>query len=291
MALKVVIYTGGGAGDVLWEYLHDQKFTWLKCLKEDYNAKIRVTTICHCPVDDLFVGNPLVDDYRALPWQPPSEEANRYVSQPDEDGYLPITRLDLLQLAGVTNIWMSRPQIHISDAETRFVMETVANRPAIVCQPYAGLSDRDGFDVAALRRLADDLANLNSNASLILIGKNHERGHKYAPEIGIDDHPNVTNLIDKIGLRVAWHLVNNCDAYCGAHSNFILTAWEAGKRSACVVPDPLMTRHWQNLDPKYTVGLRQDNCRVFTYPFDHGQPREFDKLDTAGLARFLLRGE
>jgi len=286
---RIFLVSGGGAGDCVWELLHEQKFFHLKCLKEDFNAKIRLYVVCHCAgIEDLYVGQP-IDEVIHEAWRPPSPEENARFGRPDADGYLPYTRLDLLQLAGISSLWMSRPQIYLSPEETRFVMATVANRPCIVCQPYAGLSDRDGFDVAALTRLADDLARLNPKVNLILIGKNHERGHKYAPELGIE-HPNVTNLIDQIGLRVAWHLVQQCDAFVGAHSNFILTAWEAGKRSACVVPDPLMTRHFQNLDPKYTVGLRQEQNRLFTFPFDHGQPREFDKLDTKRLAQFLLRG-
>jgi hypothetical protein len=52
-----------------------------------------------------------------------------------------------------------------------------------------------------------------------------------------------------------------------------------------------MERHLSEIDNKYAFGWRYPESRRFTYPFDGSGDRQFDKLDTGGIARFLLGRE
>lgn len=294
MSLRVFGCLGGGAGDVWYDWLHTSHFRKLPDLVERYGATVRIVSQCHClgTATELFAGHPHVHEVIEEPWQPPCPELGDRWNEPDADGFIPISRDDLLHQAGVTTLNLRRPTIHLTEEERRGVQSLTVHRPAIVAQPYAGLSDRDAFDVAALARLADDLWRLDPNARLFVIGKNHERGHKYNVEACPQGHRNVVNLIDRLTLRESLHLVSLCDAFVGAHSNLIRAAWDYRRRTALILPAPMMTDHWPKLDPKYTYGARLPENRTFTFPFDppSGVERRFDLLDTQAVAHFLLRG-
>jgi hypothetical protein len=237
----------------------------------------------------MFRHHPHIHEHLAEPWHPPcSEDGPRFSNV--EDGYIPLDRNDLLRHAGIHQVRLQPTQLYLSDTEKMELAWYSSVRPLICLQPYAGLSDRDGFDPHAVGRLCEALLRLQSNCRIVVVGKNHERGHKYSREECFFEHPQVLNRIDQIGIRLAYHLVSICDAFCGAHSNLIRTAWDARRRNACVMPDPLMTRHLVNLDKKYTYGFQHPESRIYTYPFDHGREREFGALDVEGIAQFLLRG-
>lgn len=290
--IRVSVPLGGGIGDVVWDWTHDRQFARVPSLVEDYGARIRVITQCHCTgVEDVFRHCPYVHEVVLEEWHMPTPDDVDRWNRVTEDGYIPVSRNDLLHQAGVTHLNLKQPELVITDEERAIVRELLSRRPALVAQPYAGLSDRDGMDPAAIARLSNSLWELDKNARLLVVGKNHERGHKYSQELCPDGLPNVVNLIDQLGIRVAYHLVRSCDAFVGAHSNLIRVAWDHRRRTALVVPEPSMTRHLPTMDGKYTYGLRLPECRLFTYPFDNGQERQFDRLDTGSIARFLLRGE
>lgn len=293
MADQLCIFAplGGGAGDLWWDLLHDKQFQKIPDLIQSYGARVRIYSQCHCigTATDLFKGYRNVEVIEE-PWQLPSPELGDRWNNVDADGHIPISRNDLLHQWGVRAINLQQPQLYLDDEERNYLGTLLTKRPLIVAQPYAGLSDRDGFDRHALTRLAHALHDLNPNAQLLVIGKNHDRGHKYSQEECPQQLPGTTNLIDRLGIRVAYFLVANCDAFVGAHSNLIRAAWDHRKRTALVVPDPLMTRHFSSLDRKYTYGIGYSENRTFTYPFDHGQERQFGRLDTEAIARFLLRG-
>lgn len=290
--LKILVPLGGGIGDVWFDWLHDRQFAKVPSLVRDYGATVRVVTQCHCTgVEDLFRYCPYVHEVVVEEWHMPCpEDAVRWNSI-SEDGYIPVGRNDLLHAAGVTAICMRAPQLFLARSEELLLADLLQRRPTIVAQPYAGLSDRDGFDPDAIARLARDVSQLSPEARILVIGRNHERGHKYSQELCPEGLGNVVNLIDRLDIRVAYHLVARCDAFVGAHSNLIRAAWDYRRRTALVVPDPSMTRHLPTMDRKYTYGLQNPECRLFSYPFDTGQERRFDQLDTAAVARFALRGE
>jgi ADP-heptose:LPS heptosyltransferase len=288
--LFVTSNLGGGIGDCVHDWLHEPEFRKLFGLVTDYGARTRLIVQCHCAgAEDLFQHNPYVHEVRVESWRPPNLEDSRRFNEPDGE-WIPLSRNDLLFRAGVRAISLQAPQLYLSEDDQRLLGQLLERRPAIVLQPYAGLSDRDGFDPPAIQRLCEALLNLNDQVSILIIGKNHERGHKYAREEVLFEHPQVTNLIDQLGIRVAYHLTARCDAFCGAHSNLIRTAWDHRRRCACVMPSPLMTDHLPKLDPKYTYGFRQPEVRQFTYHFEVGGERQFWTLDTESLARFLLYG-
>jgi ADP-heptose:LPS heptosyltransferase len=289
--LKVFGALGGGVGDLWWDWLHEPSFRKLASLVERNGARVRIYSQCHCAgaATDLFHGHPHVHEVVEEPWAPPTPELQHRWNTPTADGFIPLSRNDLLHDAGVRQLDLQQPQIHLLEGERHLLGQLLTRRPCVVAQPYAGLSDRDGFDVAAIARLAAALQHLAPAASLLVIGRNHDRGHKYTQEL-CPAAPNLTDLIDQLNIRVTYHLVANCDAFVGAHSNLIRAAWDHRRRTVLVVPEPLMTRHLPTLDSKYTYGLRHPENRVFTYPFDHGQERQFDQLDTSAIAEFLLRG-
>lgn len=293
MSIRVFACLGGGAGDLWYDWLRTPHFRKIPDLVDRYGARVRIVSQCHCvgTATALFARHPHVHEVVEEPWQPPSPELGDRWNRPDADGFIPISRDDLLYQAGVASLNLRQPTLYLSDAELARVRGLLAYRPCIVAQPYAGLSDRDAFDSATLATLATWIYDMNRDARLLVIGRNHERGHKYTQELCPAGLPNVVNLIDQLTIREAYHLVASCDAFVGAHSNFIRAAWDHRRRTALVIPAPMMTNHWPKLDPKYTYGSRYPENRTFTFPFDHDVPRRFDLLDTQSVARFLLRGE
>lgn len=292
MSQPLYFTLGGGLGDCVWDFLNNQTSYYLKSLNRDYNARIRVYTRCHnSGISDLFAYQPYIHEHVTEPWCPPNPEDTARFNEPI-DGYWPIHRMDYLQMLGCVPGQYERPQIHISTPEKATLAGLISQRPAIVMQPWAGLSDRDAFDNLTLARLVDKIVHLSPDARIIIVGKNHERGCKYQKEELLFTHPNVVNLIDKIGIRLAYHLVANCDAYCGSHSNLIRTAWDFRKRNVTVLPDPLMTNHVPQLDRKYTYGWTYPESKIFTFPFDGdlSKGKGFDRMDLDGIAQFLIRG-
>jgi hypothetical protein len=244
-----------------------------------YGAEIRVFTLCHNDgVADTFKHIPYIQSHIMEPWHPPVPEDHVRFNNAI-DGYLPLQNDAAYYGEYGGDMPREEPKLYLS---------LMSGRPLIVAQPWAGLSDRDGFDSAAFERLVNETVALDARARFVVLGKNHERGHKYAREELLFSHPNVVNLIDKAGIRFGFHLVSNCDAFVGCHSNLCRTAWDFRRRNVCVLPDPLMTSHIHSLDAKYTYGLRYPETRTFTYPFAAGGPRHFEMLDCKRMAAFLL---
>jgi hypothetical protein len=278
---------GGGLGDVVWDFMRDPAAKRLRALKETTGARVRVYTQCHNDgVLDVFKYHPLIDEHIAEPWAPPSPELAQRFVQPI-DGYNRYA-------AGLVPAehWQQLPEervtLYLSAQEAGKLSGLLSKRPVVVVQPYAGLSDRDGFNQTTMKRLVLELARLDDNVRILMVGKNHERGCKYQKEEVLFKHPNMMNLIDQIGIRLSYFLVASCDAFCGSHSNLIRTAWDWRKRNACVLPAPLMTDHIPLLDGKYTYGWQYPESRIFTFPFTHGAPKNFEALDTETMAAHLL---
>lgn len=277
-------------GDCLHDYLHNSVPTLFKTLCEDYFAKIKVIAVCHNDgVADLWRYSPHIYQVEIEPWKPPNREDEFRFNNPIGT-FLPLNNPQYLyREVDVNSAVKVRPEIYLNQQERSYLHELCAVRPLIVLQPFAGLSDRDGFDSSALKRLIHCLADLEPNCRVCVVGKNHERNHKYTREEVGFSHPNLVDLIDRTGIRFNYHLVKNCDSYAGSHSNLIRVAWDHRKRNACILPWPLMERHLNEIDPKYTYGWRYPESAKFTFPMAApGAEREFDKLDCEGLAHFLL---
>lgn len=281
------IVFGGGAGDVWWCALEDPRMTWLPGLVEDYGYRIRIYSVCHCPgTADLFWGQPHIHEVLTEEWRLPNAEDTHRFSHPI-DGYVPLHQGTVLQFAGPT-LRRSPFTFRYSDPERAWADELLAAHRTVCLQPYAGLSDRDGFDRERLDQLCERLVDLDPHCQVLILGRNHDRGHKYAQEEASFQHPRVRNLIDQLSLRMSLYLVSRADAFGGCHSNLIRAAWRWRRRNALVVPTPSMTEALPRLDPQYTFGLTYPETRLFTYAFDNQSPRDFSVLDIDGIARHLL---
>ena len=279
---------GGGLGDVVYDYLRCPGAWRMGPLCETYGAEIRVYTLCHNDgVMDAFRANPYIKEHIVEPWHPPCPEDHIRFNN-EIDGFKPLQHTAVFHREYGQGMERAEPKLYLYQEEKSRLAGLMADRPLIVAQPYAGLSDRDGFDSPSFERLVEETVALDPRVRFVVIGKNHERGHKYAREELFFSHPNVVNLIDKAGIRFCFHLVANCDAFVGCHSNLIRTAWDFRRRNICVMPDPLMTSHVGSLDAKYTYGLRYPESRTFTYPFEAGGPRQFELMDSKLMAAFLL---
>lgn len=281
---------GGGLGDVVWDYLRDPAAQRLRWLVESHGARIRVYTQCHnAGVKDLFRHHPFIHEHITEDWHPPTpEDADRFRNP--IDGYLPLQRESFFIPTYGIDYPHHEPELYVSHEERVRLGSLLARRPAIVVQPYAGLSDRDGFDPAALQRLAQAIYVRSRDARLIVVGFNHDRGFKWTREEVGFEHPSVIDTIDTLGIRAAIRLVQGCDAFCGSHSNLIRTAWDHQKPNVCVMPNPSMTSHLPKLDRKYTYGFHQAHSRIASYPFGEGVERDFSQLDCEAIADFLLFG-
>lgn len=279
---------GGGLGDVVWDYMRCRGAWRMKPLVDLYGAEIRVYTLCHNDgVNDAFRFNPCIQQHISEPWHPPCPEDHVRFNN-EIDGYLPLQHDGLFFNEYGAEMPREEPKLYLSNEEKAQLAALMGQRPLIVAQPYAGLSDRDGFDSTAFERLVAETMALEPRARFVVLGKNHERTHKYAREELSFSHPNVVNLIDKAGIRFGFHLVANCDAFVGCHSNLIRTAWDFRRRNICVLPHPLMTDHLPTLDVKYTYGFRYPESYRFTFPFVSSSERHFEALDFKRMAAVLL---
>src|SRR5437870_400882 len=188
---------GGGAGDVWREFLLDQTSHFIPHLVRDLDHKVRVYTLCHCSaVEDLFRYHPYISEHICEPWAPPSREEAIRFSNPI-DGFLPLQNYAFVRHHLGYDPPMEPTQFYLSQTEHSRLGALLSQRPLIVMQPYAGLSDRDGFDPDAIERTVNDLVRLDRNVRIVVVGKNHDRGHKYSQELcteATNSHPNVTNL-------------------------------------------------------------------------------------------------
>jgi hypothetical protein len=279
---------GGGLGDVIYDFLRCRGAWRMGPLVEMYQADIRVYTLCHNDgVLDTFKNSPFIKYHIQEPWHPPCPEDHVRFNN-EIDGYKPLQHDAFFFSEYGAGLPQSEPKLYLSPQEKAELAGLMSGRPLIVAQPYAGLSDRDGFDSAAFERLVTETTALEPRVRFVVVGKNHERGHKYAREELLFSHPNVVNLIDKAGIRFCFHLVANCDAFVGCHSNLIRTAWDFRRRNVCVLPDPLMTSHLQHLDGKYTYGFKYPESHTITYPFATGGQRHFEMMDCKLMAAYLL---
>lgn len=278
---------GGGQGDIWFDLLEDPRLKLLPGLVEDYNYRIRAYFVCHCPgAEDLVRYHPHIHEAITEPWVAPNEcDPMRFNRQIDR--YVPLRQDMILRYAGPV-VRQAPFEFRYTPEERAWADEMLSQRPVITLQPYAGLSDRDGFDPERLGLLCQLLVELEPNCRVLVLGKNHERGHKYAFEELHFDHPRVVNLIDQLGMRMSLLLVSQCDAFGGCHSNLIRAAWRWRRRNVCVMPTPLMTDALPQLDRKYLFGFNYPETLVKTYRFAHGEPRQFETLDLTGIARHLL---
>jgi hypothetical protein len=253
-----------------------------------YGADIRIYTLCHNDgVADIFKHSPYVTSHVMEPWHPPIPEDHIRFNN-EIDGYLPLLNDAVFYREYGTDLAREEPKLYLSSQEKAQLASLMSGRPLIVAQPWAGLSDRDGFDSASFERLVAETVALEPRVRFVVLGKNHERTHKYAREELLFSHPNVVDLIDKAGIRFGFHLVANCDAFVGCHSNLIRTAWDFRRRNICVLPEPLMTDHINSMDSKYTYGFRYPESHRFTFPFAVGGPRHFQMMDFKRMAAVLL---
>lgn len=282
---------GGGLGDVVYDYLKDRAGWRMASLVKDYGAEIRVYTLCHNDgVNDLFKYHPYIHSHVSEPWHICRQEDVVRFSNPIDD-YLPLQLDTFFRPQFGMDFTLEQPEIYLSPEERSYLAALGVQRPLIVAQPFAGLSDRDGFDSASFELLVAKIVRLQPEARIVVVGKNHTRDHKYSQEQLAFSHPNVLNLIDRAGIRFCWYLVRQSDAFVGCHSNLIRTAWDARVRNACILPWPLMERHLSEIDGKYLYGFKYPESRRFIYPFDGQGQRQFEKLDTGAIANFLLGRE
>lgn len=279
---------GGGCGDCTHSFMHDPICWLIGDLVKNHGVQLRVITCCHNDgVNDLFRFHPYIHEHISESWETPTVENQARFSNPI-DGYSPLHWAP--STLGVTPV-REQPFFALTDEEKIHLDELASGPgPLIVAQPFAGLSDRDAFDPPALERLVHDLVQLQPNVRIVVVGKNHDRGHHYSHECVGFEHPNVIDCIDKTGIRWNWHLTSRCDAFVGAHSNLIRVAWDFRRRNAIILPQPSMTDHLPKLDPKYTYGLRSAESQIFTYNFgpEKGVARDFTVLDMLGIAKHLL---
>lgn len=279
---------GGGAGDIWWDYLHDRASWRMGSLVKDYGCRIRVYSVCHNPgIEDLFRYHPYVAEHVVEPWSLPTPESVSRYSNPI-DGYLPLQIDGYFRSEYGMDFQLEQPEIYLSREEQAHLCALTGQRPLLVAQPFAGLSDRDGFDSKSFERMVGELLRIEPNCRIVVVGKNHERTHKYTEEALGFHHPAVINMIDRMGLRFAWHLIRQADGFIGCHSNLIRAAWDARKRNACVLPWPLMKEHLERIDGKYIFGFKYEETGRFYYPFDGSGERRFEQLDCAEIARWVL---
>lgn len=283
---KFFLAYGGGLGDVVYDYMRDKCAWRIAPLVKTYGAFIRIYTLCHNDgVDDIFRYNPYISEHIAEPWRLPNPEDAQKYTQPIDD-YLPLQR-DEYYVGPYGELAGEKPELHLSGPEQQQLVALIGKRPLVVLQPYGGLSERDGFNPTTMKRLVDRLVYLDPNVRVVIVGKNH--GREQRPEVAGFTHPNMVDMIDKLGIRMSYFLVKNADAFVGAHSNLIRVAWDWRIRNACVLPAPFMTDRMQTLDPKYTYGWRFPESRIFAFPYSGGSDQQkFESLDTETLAAHLL---
>src|SRR6185437_2186868 len=174
MYSKWYISFGGGAGDIWYEFLHSRHAQRLPYLVNNYGIRVRAYSVTHNDgVSDLYAFNPYIHEHVVEPWHPPTvDDARRFANPIDGDWHPLQNDFHFLRESG-GEVELTPMDLYLSENEKRLLSRLVSNRPCVVVQPYAGLSDRDAFDPPALLRLCDHLADLDSQVNICIIGKNH----------------------------------------------------------------------------------------------------------------------
>jgi hypothetical protein len=270
---------GGGIGDAVLTYIDSEALRRLPHIKErNPNDEFHIFSQVHNDgINEMFYHHPAISKHVQVNMLPQAP----YHGMPYDcipPGYLPLNSYPNLDSYAKTD-----PVFNLSDGEKRLldsIFDCAKGEPVIVISPFAGMPVRDAFNNRTLNLMVDMLPGHK-----IILGKNHLRGelptdHRpEAFEYGGKDPQRVHNLIDKVGIRFTWHLLQRCSAFIGGHSSVILMAWEHNKPNVCAMSDFITIDGPNGLDRKYLRGRGRANTFMPVF-----KSEDFGTLDLHAVA-------
>lgn len=272
----------GGIGDALLTYLHTpvlRKLPLMKACVPDLEVHI-YSQVHNNGIEDLFWYHPVVTRHLQIVQLP------QFTSYEGFDQSLVPPHLKSCISLDCSEFPDHEPVFNLSDFEQKRLDKLIGMpQPLIVIQPFAGLPDRDAFDSASLKKFVSGLPGTK-----IIIGSNAPRVCSDRSQRVDFEDPSVINLIDALGIRLTYHLIQRCDAFIGCHSSIVLLAWYHNKPTVCILPMPFLSDKWEALDPKYKAGVGRENTLITSFT-THGsnwpEDFEFSSLECSRIIEFL----
>ena len=218
---KVAILIGGGLGDCIWGYFNDDFNKKLLSVKKHYD--LHVTCYVHSlnsQAIELVRYNPNINEIIFEKYMQPVDR-----------------KVVGLNYIFDLSIFEDLPMpIYLTEEEIDFCQKIKNSGEYIVLHPFAGEKDRK------FTEYVPEIVKTLSDHKIIIIGGDHIRRESEHISESIDfDYKNVTNLVNKVSVRVCCELVKNCKFFIGSHSCFLSATWVFGTPALCIVPDHFMS--------------------------------------------------
>ena len=258
---KVYVNAGGGLGDFIYTYFGKESrsgsWTKLDALKAEFPDSLvtAVLTVHASNAAELIALDPRIDSVVTWPWLPPGDRQEhgwRQVINPDA------LRLPDFELRHGLTFESSPASLYLSDAD-RLSLSLVGSE-FLALHPFSGLKARCGWSgFYEVARLAYEETGL----PVVVLG-NTETNRKDERAFSENWERPITGVVDltnKLSLRAASWVAQNCKAFIGTHSAMLAAAWMTERPSVFVYPND-----WGSGIRKH---LRQDGGETGTWALNH----------------------
>jgi len=224
---KFIFSTGGGLGDIYFEFFQNDFFARVKKYTESYIDKyLKLLIVSHNPNSkDLFTGQDWIDEVKQVEYTHTIEPHLH-----EFEGYTEIKLEDLLSIGHCEKL-----EVYLTEQEKEQLEELYQNRYVII-HPKAGQDDRDVMNENLIKRIIE--INKEKGLKVYLIGANYDRIHHKKEINPFPDESGLVDLIDKLSVRQLVHLVksDSCIGIHATHSAIIVLAWIFKKPNCCYYP-------------------------------------------------------
>lgn len=250
--IRVAILIGGGLGDCIWGYFHDDYNRKLLSVKEKYN--LHVTCYVHTnnsQAAELLRYNPNIDEVIV--------EQYRTVC----DRFVPA----LHHVFDISQYPDNPMPIYLGPEEQNILDQVKSHGDYVVIHPF-GAEDRRCFN----RELPTFIEKVTKRYNVVVIGGSFVReGVEQRDEQFPYSYPRVLNLVGQTSVRLCCGLVQNAKYFIGSHSCYQMAAWAYGIKSLCIIPESLLgylTPHFPT--PENPTGLSYQPVPYVSHLFHPG---------------------
>lgn len=218
---KVAILVGGGLGDCIWNYFHDDYNRKLLSIKAE-EPDLHVTCYVHTnnsQACELFRYNPHVQDVVVEPYR---QELPRSITP-------------LPHVFDLSKYKDNPMPIYLGEDEQNILNQVISQGEYVVIHPFAG-EDRRAF----WKELPDFIEKITKKYNVVVIGGSFVREDDSREERFDHSFPRVLNLVNQASVRLCCGLVQNAKYFIGSHSCYQMAAWAYGIKSLCLVPEGLI---------------------------------------------------
>lgn len=222
--IKVGILIGGGLGDCIWGYFHEEYNRKLLSVKAAHpDLDLHVTCYVHSnnsQAVELLRYNPHIDDVRF--------EQYRQV--------VPREAAGLHQVFDMNKYPDNPMPVYLGEDEQNILNQIISQGEYVVIHPFAA-EDRRSF----WRELPSFIEKISKKYNVVVVGGSFVREGTESREEKFDYNlPRVMSLVNIASVRLCCALVQHAKYFVGSHSCYQMAAWAFGIKSLCLVPESLL---------------------------------------------------